>query len=403
MARPYVLLPLVALAACGPHFTDDAALVDISGRPTTFTGPEVAIGGRTGTTEDGSTKLSWAGTTLSARFTGSRITAKMKLSEAQPQNFYLVSMDGNIVETRAVNRSDTTQSFEAPAGDGPHALTLTKLNEPMDGSLIFGGFTPEDGGALLPTQTPSGRRIEFVGDSITCGYGNQGFITTKMLTASSSADANSLRSCKTFLNKQVYEVSSAYMSWGPQVARAFNAEYRLTCWSGKGVYRNADNTDVDLMPEVFNRAVATDANTSHDFNDWIPQAVVVDLGTNDFGSVAQASVGGAPDVAKFEARYIGLVKRIRQVYPNAWIILANGPLLSDYYPRTFKALSTMRKSLNAIIDKVGDGRVQYFEFPLNIQSDSDTTGCEWHPDTEQDTAMATRLQVALQSYLGWKQ
>ena len=134
----------------------------------------------------------------------------------------------------------------------------------------------------------------------------------------------------------------------------------------------------------------------------MPQAVVVDLGTNDFGSVAEASVGGKPDVKRFTADYTALIKRMRHAYPSAWIFLAVGPMLSDGYPTTFKALTTMRQTINDIIKSLGDERVQYFEFPLNITTDSDTTGCEWHPDVDQDTGMATRLEVAIQKYLGWK-
>lgn len=403
LGRAFLACTVLGLWACGDSGADNPKLEDVSGQPVTYTGPETVILGRAQALADGTKRLSWAGTTISTRFTGNSITANMQVVNGKPVNFYQVSLDGNIVEVRPVDSQSTTQTFTAPAGDGPHELSLTKLNEAMDGELIFGGFSLGANGSFLPTRTLSGRRIEFIGDSITCGYGNQGFITTKMLTDSQNADQNSLRSCKAFLNKEVYEVSNAYMAWGPQVARSFSADWRLICWSGKGVYRNADNTSTDLMPDVYGRSVATDASSKYDLSSWVPQAVVINLGTNDFGSVAQLNSGGPPDVKKFIANYVKLVKQVRKAYPHAWILLATGPMLSDYYPKTFKALTTMRETLNKIIKELGDGRVQFFEFPLNITSDSDSTGCEWHPDIDQDTGMATRLEVALQKYLGWKQ
>lgn len=393
---------LLVVSACGAHYKDDPALIDISGQKVTYTGAPTVILGRSQAQPDGTKMLSWAGTTINTRFTGSSVTANMQVTAGKPVNYYQVMMDGNINEVRAVQATDTSQTFAAPAGGGVHELSLTKLNEAMDGSLIFGGFTPSSDGNLMATRTLSGRRIEFIGDSITCGYGNEGQITTKMLTNSTNADQNSLRSCKDFLGKEVYEVSSAYLAWGPQVGRYFNADWRLTCWSGKGVYRNADNSNTDLMPDVFGRSVATDATTKYDLTSWVPQAVVIDLGTNDFGSVAQSNSGGPPDLNQFISNYLRLVRQVRKAYPDAWIILATGPMLSDYYPTTFKALTTMRETLNKIIGELGDSRVQFFEFPLNIASDSDTTGCEWHPDVDQDTGMAVRLEVALQKYLGWK-
>lgn len=393
---------LWGLCACGPRFTDDPKLLDISGQAVTFTGPTSAIFGRTGKNADQTAQVSWAGTTLSSRFTGDSVTAHMQVTGVQPVNYYLVALDGNLSEVRAVPTTDTSQTFAAPPGDGPHTLSLTKLNEALDGELVFGGFEASAGGALLPTQTPTGRRMEFIGDSITCGYGNEGIISTKMLMDSTSADQNSLRSCKDFLGVEAYQVSSAYLAWGPQVARKFLADWRLICWSGKGVYRNADDTNTNLIPDLFSRSVASQPNSVNDANAWVPQAVVVDMGTNDFGSVAEQDAGGKPDIELFSANYTRLVKSVRHAYPNAWIFLAVGPMLSDYYPTSFKALTTMRQTVNDIIKALGDDRVQYFEFPLNITTNADATGCEWHPDVDQDTAMATRLEVAVQKYLGWQ-
>jgi lysophospholipase L1-like esterase len=416
MGKTYHLWMLLGLGACGRSYNDNKALIDVSAQPAIYDGADTVIYGRALALDDGTKHLSWAGTTIETRFTGQSVTANMKLINGKSRNFYQVSIDGQITEVRAVDKDTTRQTFDvggaggdpnslmlvAPA-DGSHTLSLTKMNEAMDGELIFGGFEPEAGQSLLPTQRPTGRRIEFIGDSITCGYGNMGTISTKMLTESTSSDANSLRSCKTFLGKDVYEVSNAYLSWAPEVARSFKADWRLICWSGKGVYRNADNTQEDIMPEVYPRAVATDGNTSYDLSSWVPQAVVINLGTNDFGSVAQADLGGPPDIKKFTDNYVGLVKKVRKAYPDAWIILAVGPMLSDYYPKTFKALSKMRETINDVIAKLSDDRVQFFEFPLNINSDSDATGCEWHPDVDQDKLMATKFEAALQKYLGWKQ
>lgn len=402
MGKCYFAWALLAVSACGNHYNDNPELIDISKQPTTYTGEPTVIMGRAQALADGTKLLSWAGTTINTRFTGPSVTASMQVTDGKPVNFFQITLDGN-VEVRAVEATDTNQTFTALTPDGNHELSVTKLNEAMDGELIFGGFTPADGGSLLPTRTLSGRRIEFIGDSITCGYGNEGYITTKMLTDSTNADQNSLRSCTDFLGKDVYEVSSAYLAWGPVVARNFSADWRLICWSGKGVYRNADNTTTDLMPDVYNRSVATDSNTTYDMSSWVPQAVVINLGTNDFGSVAQSNSGGPPDIDKFMANYIRLLKQVRKNYPSAWIFLATGPMLSDYYPTTFKALTTMRETLNKIIAKAGDDRVKFFEFPLNITSDSDTTGCEWHPDVDQDSTMALHLEVAIQQYLGWKE
>lgn len=402
MSQSRIALLFLALTACS-RFQDDASLRDVSNQAQVFEGPDTAIVGRTVSQADQSVVLSWPGSSIQTRFQGTSVIANLKVKTPKPANYMQVILDGNesIVLTLSPN---TTQYTIDAEGEGPHTLTLVKRNESMDGDLIFSGFTPGNNGALLPTALPSGRRIEFIGDSITCGYGNEGTITTAMLTSSQSSNQNSLRDCNFFLQKKVFEVSNAYLAFGSQAARTLDAEAHLTCWSGKGVYRNADGTTNETIPDIWQRAVASDGNTQANLNDWIPQVVFINLGTNDFGSIAQSSKpsGGPPNTSEFERKYIQLLKQVREAYPNAWIYCATGPMLSNYYPTTFKALDTMRLSLKKIISTFGDKRTKFLEFPLNIASDEDATGCEWHPDVSQDAKMAKQTVLEIQQDLKWQ-
>lgn len=401
MSRRFALL-LLGFSACGPHYDDDTSLRDISGQQPIYDGETTHIMGRSQARADGGQVLSWAGTTVSTRFTGTSISAALRLLEGQRQTFFQVVLDGN--ELGPITVEPNTRSYTVQAeGEGPHDLTLVKLNEAMDSVVAFDGFTPESG-ALQPTKRPSGRRLLFIGDSITCGYGNLGVIETIMLTSSTNKTQNSLRDCNYFLKKKVYQVSSAYQAFGTVAARYFDAEWQLVSWSGKGVYRNADGTQNETMTDIWRRAVASDGNTTFAPADFVPQAVVVNLGTNDFGSVAQSQNpnGGPPNIQTFKSRYLTLLKQVRKAFPSAWIFVATGPMLSDFYPTTFKALSTMRTTLNDVVHSMGDGRVRFLEFPLNITSDSDPTGCEWHPNAAQDALMAGRLEGSIKEALGWK-
>jgi hypothetical protein len=57
--------------------------------------------------------------------------------------------------------------------------------------------------------------LEFYGDSITCGYGNEG---TPPCDFTAGTENN-------------------WLSWGPMTARALNASVHVEAWSGKGVVR----------------------------------------------------------------------------------------------------------------------------------------------------------------------
>ncbi|HET6344699.1 MAG TPA: hypothetical protein VFH51_07190, partial [Myxococcota bacterium] len=266
-------------AACGPSYADDPSLQDVSQKPAAFDGPPTTIMGRWIPDADKAAHLSWAGTQLRTRFKGTAITASLAFKGPKPETYLGVIVDDG-EPTRLAVTPDKTQYVIDGLTPGEHSLTLVKLNEGMDGELAFQGFTPTEG-ALLPTARPTGRRIEFIGDSITCGYGNEGVITTAMLVNSTDEAAKGGRSCKKFLGKDTYEVSNAYLSWAAQAATALKAEYHLICWSGKGVYRNADGSTDDLVPELWDRAVESDAASRWDPAGWVPQVVVINLGTND--------------------------------------------------------------------------------------------------------------------------
>ena len=393
---------LGAVAACH-HYDDDPALVDLSSQPVRYEGDDTVIVGRSQLQDDQTQLLTWAGSSLQTRFSGASVTAAISLLNGEGISAMQVVLDGNDGGIVPITY-DTSQYTISADGDGPHTLEIYKLTESIYGDWKFGGFTPTDGGALLPTALPSGRRFLFIGDSVACGYGNLGVITTEMLTSSLNADANTQRDCNYFIGEPAPALTSAYQAFGAMAARDMNAQWQQICWSGLGVYRNADGSTTGTIPEIWQRTVADDATTKADLSQFVPQVVLVNAGTNDFGSIAQSSLpgGGPPNLALFDSAYLGMLKQVRAAWPNAWIFVSVGPLLSDYYPTTFQALSTMRTTIHKIIKKFGDGRTRYFEFPVNIQSSYDATGCEWHPDLSQDANMAKLLRLTVQDTLGWR-
>lgn len=74
---------------------------------------------------------------------------------------------------------------------------------------------------IRPTQ-PKKRKIEFIGDSITCGYGNEGV-------------------CK--VDEFTTRLENPWLGYAVQVAEMLEAEVQLVSWSGIGVYSGWTNTD----------------------------------------------------------------------------------------------------------------------------------------------------------------
>lgn len=78
------------------------------------------------------------------------------------------------------------------------------------------GFELDDGAIVLPAPVLSRRRMEIIGDSITCGYGNEGIPPCSNSVA----------------------VENNYMSYGSVTARALDAVLFTEAWSGMGMVRN---------------------------------------------------------------------------------------------------------------------------------------------------------------------
>jgi lysophospholipase L1-like esterase len=113
---------------------------------------------------------------------------------------------------------------------------------------------------LAPPPLPT-RKIEFLGDSITAGYCNE---------------------CQSPVHDANNEAFGA--SWDFQIGQLLTAQVHTAAWSGLGMVHNCCGGNT-TMPTIFNRTLASvNIDNSWDWNSWVPDALVVNLGTNDGGS-----------------------------------------------------------------------------------------------------------------------
>ena len=55
-----------------------------------------------------------------------------------------------------------------------HKIELWKRTEALFGVVYFAGLILNDGASLIPPPSPLTRKLEFIGASVTCGYGIEG-------------------------------------------------------------------------------------------------------------------------------------------------------------------------------------------------------------------------------------
>jgi hypothetical protein len=188
------------------------------------------------------------------------------------------------------------------------------------------------------------------------------------------------------------DTENHYLTYGAIAARTLEAELSTVAWSGKGVvcnYGDDASSCTNPLPTYYDR-VLPDRDGSWDSSEWQADAVVVNLGTNDFSTSVD------PSQEEFEAAYVSLLERIRDLHPGAVILCTVGPMLSG------SDLSTARASIAAAVAQrvaAGDQRVETFEFAP--QDGSNGYGCDWHPSLATHEQMAITLTLVLESVLGW--
>ena len=280
-------------------------------------------------------------------------------------NYYQVTIDGQAPVKLAVSPSQTVYGIGQDLVLGEHTVEVLKLTESYVGPSELQGFRLH--GQLLEPPTRPALRLEFIGDSITCGYGNEVAITQadNPTTGFHSVNEN---------------ITKAY---GSLTARNLGAEAQMVCYSGRGLYRNNTGSTTGTLPQLYD-SVLPDQPLSHwSFARYTPDIVVINLGTNDFAP-------GVPDAARFTAAYQDFVTRLRGYYPQARIICTTSPMLSDWYPSGQNQMSTIRSWVSSVVkdfNDQGDARVHYLAFAPQ----SEPYGEDWHPSLSTSQSMATSL------------
>jgi lysophospholipase L1-like esterase len=324
--------------------------------------PEVVFVGRTDKSEAGVVKVQWSGSGILFRFNGT--DASVTLDDSA--QFFSVFVDGQ--EQPRLATSGGQQSYPVATGlvAGDHEVRLYRRTEAFFGDTRYVGVDL-GGGTLLAPPAPAAHHIELIGDSISCGYGDEG------------ADQNCSFSADT---------ENHTITYGAIAARNLNADLITVAWSGKGVIHNYGGDLVEPMPELYDRTLPTDAASSWDFSSWQADVVVLNLGTNDFSTDAD------PTHDEFVPAYTNFLAHIRGKYPSAEILCLYPTLLGG------TDLSTATAYIDeAVSARVTAGDAKVVAWAMNVTSDG--WGCDWHPSANTHAAMGSALTQELKALLGW--
>ena len=139
------------------------------------------------------------------------------------------------------------------------------------------------------------------------------------------------------------------------------------------------------MPNDFGRLLFNRADSKWDFKSWVPDAVVLNLGLNDYSSEPH------PDDREFIRGYTAFRGRIRGYYPQAEIFCIADEGWPYYKDKVLEAIQARTQA--------GDARIHFIGYPGFETKD---LGCDWHPNTASDRVLAGILEPVLRKTLGWK-
>jgi hypothetical protein len=244
--------------------------------------------------------------------------------------------------------------------DTDHTLIICKNTESGIGYLEFAGI---DCKKLLTLPEKATRKIEFIGNSITCG---------------NAMDFSELPCGK----MQWYDQQNAYMSYGPVTARALHAQWVLSAVSGIGMIHSCCNMNI-TMPEVFDKIDMRDDSIQWNFKNYIPDVVTICLGQND----------GIQDSAKFCRTYANFIRTIRSKYLNTEIICLTSPMANTSLTAVLKRYLF---SIVAEFSRSGDKKVTKYFFSKQYNH-----GCMGHPDIKEHQLIAAELINYIKDLKHW--
>lgn len=179
--------------------------------------------------------------------------------------------------------------------DGTYHVKLRRRSEAMMSKVAL--LDVGTSGAFLECLPEKKRlKIEFIGDSTTCGYGNLGALEQPFSTA-----------CEDGLN-----------TYAVLAAEALDAKYLITCYSGIGMYKSLYASTT--MPSAYEMA-DLDSNVPIHL-DFDADVIVLNMGTNDHTYldhlIEQSRVH---EQQRFKEVYTDFVRRLLAMNQHA-IILA---------------------------------------------------------------------------------
>jgi lysophospholipase L1-like esterase len=332
--------------------------------------PRVSLMGRVDATDSARIRLGYPGVTLRLRFLGPSLSVRTLTTT--PNSHLDVIVDGGEPRVIHLPQGETETALALGLAGGEHLVEIVHRTETWVGVITLVGFRLAPEGRLLDPPPLPRRRMLFIGDSVTCAEGVDRIPGHKQ---GRPAGWN------------------PRLSYGMLLARTLGAQCHLVCYGGRGLIRDwAGRRDVLQAPQLFDLALPEElAPPAWDHSAYVPDVVVVSLGTNDFN----LGIGDFPESEEWVGAYVRFAQAIRGRYPQAHIFLTEGAIVDDA-PGGRPQKSVLRSYIAQTVERLADPRVHVL---LSQHYPGDAGDA--HPPAAAHAAMARDMEPIIRAAAGW--
>ncbi len=245
-----------------------------------------------------------------------------------------------------------------------HTVYIQKRTEGEQGKITLEEFITD--GSFMQARDLKERKLLFIGDSYTCGYGTEASGRDEPFRASEENPS---------------------LTYAAIVGRYFNADVVTVSHSGRGVVRNYADAGGLTMPGKYAHVFDSEEGSSPLWkaSAYVPSLVVIYLGTNDF------SVGKQPSMGSWCAGYSDLLRQIRADFPSAPILCLAS-----------KADEKMAAYVEEAVRRSGISNVHWSAVHSSALNDTSDLGASWHPNYSGHRKVASVLIPSVSTITGWE-
>ena len=290
---------------------------------------------------------------------------------------FAVYVDGKKILDARMSAEDATVTVFESEDPRDAEVRLVKLSEGTQSLMALREILTDGETEPLP---PRELKMEFIGDSITCGYGVEGKSGEETFTTATE---------------------NAEKGYACLTAAALGADAVLTCFSGHGIVSGYTDdpkkqNEAELVTPYYEKEGHNDftlpsgrkiQEIRRDFSAFQPDYIVLNLGTNDLSWC----LGDAWRESLFQAGYIYFLKMVRKNNPEARILCILGVMGTGLNAR-------MQQAAEEYCRETGDSRIRLLMLEeQNAQRDG--YGSDFHPNEITQRLLAGRVTEAIRNWM----